>query len=281
MRRYIATEMSSPEHSSRIPTWLAIPGVLAAGSALSAAGLLAQAWYAVKRPLPTLHGADCSGSDGPIDGPTVRVAALGDSSLTGPGLESTHDVWLRQATRRLAAQTGWHIAVESVAVGGSVIDEVLADQVPALADLSATDPVDIAVLATGPNDVIRVTPVSTYERRLRAVIRALQHHASAVVVGGVADLGTLPRLPSPLKEVASWRSRTLDRVTRAIAASERTRFVDLEPANAALHARGRELFCDDQFHCNPGGHALWARLAERPLAEAIREVRPDVVAEPA
>ncbi len=255
----------------RSPALIRTPLGLAAAAALSGAGLFAQAWYAARKPLPSFEGGDISGTDSGTDSgadrPSVVVAALGDSSLTGPGLDDPEQVWLRRATRSVAEELDCRIEVRSVAVGGSRVAEGRSQQLPALDGARA----DVAVVALGANDVIHLTPLRAFRRELRALVRALQATSGAVIVGGVPDVGTIPRLPEPLGRVSTWRSRSYDRITREVATDEGARFVDVSPANARLRDEGTALFCDDQFHCNAAGHLAWAELAVPILRDAVRD----------
>lgn len=251
----------------RSPALIRTPLGLAAAAAVSGGGLFAQAWYAARKPLPSFEGGDISGADGGADRPTVAVVALGDSSLTGPGLDDPEQVWLRRATRAVAEELDCRIEVRSVAVGGSRVAEGRSQQLPALDEARS----DVAVVALGANDVIHLTPRKAFRRELRALVQALQTAAGTVIVGGVPDVGAIPRLPEPLGRISTWRSRSLDRITRHVATEEGARFVDVSPANARLHDEGTALFCDDQFHCNAAGHLAWADLAVPILRDAVRD----------
>jgi len=99
--------------------------VLAAGAL---AGLAGEALYTGFRDLPRFGGVDPSGTFGTPDLPPLRIAVLGDSSCTGPGLDDPDDIWVR----RIGAHFGrrFHTVIDSVAVGGSQASDVLRDQVP-------------------------------------------------------------------------------------------------------------------------------------------------------
>jgi hypothetical protein len=54
-------------------------------AAVAAAGAVAaQYWYVAHRPLPSFHDLDANGVFGPDTLPEVRIALLGDSTVTGP-----------------------------------------------------------------------------------------------------------------------------------------------------------------------------------------------------
>ena len=60
-----------------------------------------EAAYAVLRPAPELEEFDPSGEFGDPTSPTLRVAVLGDSSVTAPGVAGPHEIWVSLVCERL------------------------------------------------------------------------------------------------------------------------------------------------------------------------------------
>jgi lysophospholipase L1-like esterase len=175
---------------------------------------------------------------------------------------------------RLAARSvsqDLHVVVQSYAVGGSCVGDVLDHQ---LDDLLAWQP-DVAVVAVGSNDVLHRTPLHEVENGFRLLVTALSEVVPRVVVGGVGDLGAIARIPFPLSSVVTVRGRQIDRVIRrACAGRNNVRYVDVSSADGAFRAAGRHVFTPDLFHPNHYGHAIWAGVAGPVLASAIRSVPP-------
>ncbi len=131
-------------------------------AAMAAVGTVAaQFWYVAHRPLPSFLDLDPDGVFGPDSAPEVRLALLGDSTVTGPGLDSPDDLWSRQVVRRLA--TDLRIRLVSVAAGGSRVRDVLVDQVPAAQQRRP----DVAVVSVGANDATHGTRLATLRSRSR------------------------------------------------------------------------------------------------------------------
>jgi len=241
---------------------LALPAVVAAG----AATLWGEAMYAVHRGLPTVTGHDPSGVVGDPSRPEVTVLLLGDSTLTGSGLESPDDIWVRQMAERLRDR--WRLRLVSVATGGARTVEVLHDQVPRALEVDA----DLAIVSTGANDVMHVTPLKQVERDLTEIVEQLLTVVPQVILTGVGDLGNVPRVPFPLTLVARSRSRAVDAVHARVA----SRFDDAEklPVGAmnAGFTRSLDLFSADWFHPSRAGHAIWADAATPVVAEALEQV---------
>jgi lysophospholipase L1-like esterase len=226
-----------------------------------------QVLWARKRDLPSVVGADASGTEGDPSLPHVVVACAGDSTLTGPGLADPHHTWVRQAARAVAHER--HVDIRSFAVGGSKVGDVLDQQ---LHPLLATRP-DVAVVAVGSNDVLGWTPLHEVERSFRLLVTALSEQVPRVVIGGVGDLGLLARIPAPLSSVVSVRARQVDRtIRRACRRHTNVSYVDVSCTDGAFRVGGRSVFTADLFHPNEVGHAIWAGVAGPVLAHAIRSV---------
>lgn len=228
---------------------IGVPGVALA----TAGGLWAQIRHAANAPLPHFEDLDASGRYGPPTGDPVRVAVLGDSSLTGPGLRRGDQIWVA----RLADALPWHLHLESHAKGGSRVRDVLDHQLPTAL---ASRP-DAFVVSIGANDAIHGTPARTYARALSCVFDRLTEVAPVVAVG-IGDLSVIPRVPSTLRSVVARRSATFDRVHKLVSA-DRDRVVRVPVAKLSdphFRRRGTELFAEDLFHPNDRGHQLWAEL---------------------
>jgi len=224
---------------------------------LSAAAILVgQAWHAGHRPdLPSLSNQDPSAVLGDPANPSLKVALLGDSSVTAPGVEPLDDCWARRVGHRLAAT--YHVRMVSIAAGGARAADVLRYQVaPALAE----EP-DIALVCVGANDALRSVAVQDFESDLRAILSALAKTVPAVGVSGLGDLGPLPRLPTIGSAWARVRARSFD---RAIARTAHELDVPktaawgplFQPFEDPLNEGG--VYAPDLFHASGKGHALFA-----------------------
>lgn len=253
-----------PERSAGQPAH-PTPGLVGptlAGTVLaSVVVLVAQVVWVVRRKLPTLVGLDVSG---PLadhhPGDPLRMVVLGDSTLTGPGLASAADVWLRQALAEI--DLGRPVELVSLARGGSRVADVRG-QVEAATAVGA----DVAVLAVGANDAIHGTAPRRFAADLDETIAHLLDHVSVIAVANLGDLGNLARVPRPLTVVLRRRSRTIcRRIEDVVAGHERAVLLDVTTGN--LGFRDRSVFAADLFHPARAGHAIWARAA-RPGLEAM------------
>jgi lysophospholipase L1-like esterase len=245
-------------------------GFAVVASALAGAGALlaGQALYArCRRDLPTVIGSDASGTEGDPSHPKVRVAAAGDSTLTGPGLDDPADVWLRQALRDMAAARGLQFELRSFAVGGSRLRDVLHDQ---LDQLLAYRP-DVAVVVVGTNDALRCTPLADVRELTTRIVSRVAAEVPAVMLGGVGDLSNIARVQWPLSAALRRRGRAVDAVIRSVASQyDNVHYVDVSLSDDDFRRGGHALFAADLFHPNRAGHALWASVCRAALEGAIR-----------
>ena len=159
---------------------------LASRAALFFVALIgAEVAYVLLRPAPLLPEFDPSGEFGDPSQPTIRVAVLGDSSVTAPGVSHPDETWIRLAARRLAETR--HVILESQAVGGSKATDVRNGQLDAAIAFAP----DVAIISVGANDAIRGVPLRRFEADLDPTVAALRESGAAVVLSGVGGLGTI------------------------------------------------------------------------------------------
>jgi lysophospholipase L1-like esterase len=243
--------------------------VLAAFPALPVAAgayLATQVMRAARRPdLPTYPNQDPSGVFGDPALPAVRVVALGDSSVTAPGVENLDNVWIRGLARSIADR--YCVDLISLAVGGARARDVIEGQLSEAVRLEPT----VATVNVGSNDALRGVRLSAYERRLDTIVERLTATGAGVMVWGVGDLGSIPRFPSSLQRVAAVRSRAFDAAARTIA----LRY----PGAVKIHAWGSEssvrfyeepdLWAGDLFHAGDAGHRMLAEAAQGTFEAAL------------
>lgn len=241
----------------------AMGGTLALGFALAAEVMWAAHWK-----YPHFPDLDASGSVGDPAKPPLRILALGDSTTTGPGLDDPDEIWIRQLARTLTDR--YHVTIRSFAKGGARIAHVLDTQLPQAEGLRA----DIATVSVAANDALRGMSAQDMEEALARVVEQALRHAAAVVLLGVGDVGTAPRLPVPVSLAATARARATDRVHQRVASRfDRAFKIEMWERTTPQFRSDPDLFSPDRFHPNGRGHALWAAAAVATIEEAIRAIR--------
>lgn len=229
-----------------------VPRLLIRGVTAGAVILGAEAAYAVLRPYPRMAEYDPSGVFGDPGNPSLRVAVLGDSSVTAPGVDGPHEIWVSLISSRIAETH--HVTLRSVAASGSRAEDLLREQlVPALEFAP-----DLVIVSVGANDVIKGVGLKVFERHLDELVATLTDSGALVVQSGVGDIGTIPRLKPPLRNMMTRRSARFDRVHHLVAARYGAHVVEHRKDDPTIWYSDRALWAPDLFHVSAAGHQRWA-----------------------
>ena len=189
--------------------------------------------------------------------PERRVVWLGDSLAAGVGSSSP-----ATALPRLMALPGDEVHV--LALSGATVSEVLDRQVPLVVAIRP----DLMFVSVGANDVTHLTSVDDFAARYRKVIDALPSGVPVVLLG-VPDMGSPPRLSQPLRAIAGWRGRRLDQEIRKLAASvhdRRVSYVDIAGPTGPVFRHDHRRFAADGYHPSDLGYPLWADAIRHDLS---------------
>ena len=183
---------------------------------------------------------------GPADAPLAIW--LGDSTAAGVGADEASAT----VPARVAAETGDHLLV--LAVSGATIEDVLDEQLPRLDGLEP----DRIYVSVGSNDVTHLTSRDDFRDRYRELVRRLPD--VPLVLLGVPDMGSPPRLLQPLRAIAGFRGRQLDGEIREVASStDRATYVDIAGHTGPPFRRNPDrYFSADEYHPSGEGYELWA-----------------------
>lgn len=226
-----------------------------------------QVLHAAHRPdLPGLQNQDPSGTFGDPSAPRLMVLALGDSSITAPGVAPAESAWIRRIAAEAAANH--HVELVSLGVGGAKAGDVLERQVPAAL---AYDP-DIVIVSVGANDALRTTPLRRFEEDLEAIISRVLDLTPLVGMTGIGDLGVIPRLPPFAQTYARVRARSFNNAIARVAAhhglpKSETWGPMWEPFATDP---GGVIFTHDRFHASAHGHAIFAASMRPVMQELLR-----------
>ena len=238
--------------------------VIMRGVAAGMALVLLEAAYAVLRPAPRLEEFDPSGEFGDSSDPTLRVAILGDSSVTAPGVTGPAEIWANRIADRIA-RTGRYVVFRSFAVGGSMAHDLIRDQLEPALDFNP----DMVLVSVGANDAIKGVSKGRFARNLDDLIGELTATGAVVVQSGVGDLGTIPRLYPPLRNLITRRSAAFDQIHKTVAARHGAHVVEQRADGREIWLKDRGLWAADLFHVSERGHEIWADLAWATLEPRI------------
>jgi acyl-CoA thioesterase-1 len=233
------------------------------GAKLSAAVLAAELAGAYLWPAPEQEEFDASGSYGDPALPTLTLGAIGDSTTTGPGLRGPEEIWLVQFAQRLTER--FCVRIHSYASGGATAHAVERYQLPRLVELAP----DLAFVVVGANDALRGVPVRLFERRLDRIASAVAGSGSTLVLSGVGDLGSIPRLLPPSDRLMAAHGRRYDRAHDRVAERHGAIKVDMWTGVSEVFRSDPDAFSPDRFHPTAVGHAAWADATYRAVAHLV------------
>lgn len=214
-----------------------------------------------------VHGRslDHTATIGAGEGPATRLLVLGDSAARGYGMADAAHALPNQVASRLAARTGRPVEVAAQATDGHRTADVLAEQVPVVAEAHP----DVVVVGVGVNDAIGRTPDTPLAADTVALVRAVRARAPAagIVLVACPDLSGAPGFGWPLRVVVGWRCRQVARVQQSAlapvcAADDRVRVVHLPRPDASM-------FGVDGFHPGVTAHTAMAELVAPVVAELL------------
>jgi lysophospholipase L1-like esterase len=186
----------------------------------------------------------------PGRGATIRVLAVGESTVAGVGLAHGDETVAATTARALARRTNRPVAWQGHGLSGATVSEAAERLLPRI----AAEPADILIIAFGVNDAIAYRSPAAFADDLAALVTAARARVgdAAVVIAGVAPLACFPALPWPLGRILNWRSVALQEAADGLV--DRLSRLVVERFSEPF---GPQLFAVDGFHPNVQAHALW------------------------
>lgn len=229
--------------------------------------VLGQILYAAHRPdLPSYDNYATSGALGDPGLPGLTLVAIGDSSITAPGVRHIDDAWIRRVAHSLTDR--YFVHLHSLAVGGSKASDVLDDQLQAALELEP----DIAIVSVAANDAIRAVPPARFEHELDEIVGSLVEVGARVVLVGVGDLGAIPRLPRFLRWYLTRRSAQFDRISQTVATRHKTTTkAEVRGDLSDAFRRDPLMFSGDGFHASSHGHEHFAHHIYEAVDRALSD----------
>jgi lysophospholipase L1-like esterase len=267
---------SVQHYASRTDRSRAFPGrtesqvVLALGllGSLALFPLVAVQGRSIRRRVPCLPPAKppyCGSVPG--TGPSIRVLAIGESTVAGVGLTYGDETVAAATARALARLTNRPVAWRAEGLSGATVNEAMQRLLPRI----KPEPADLLIVAFSVNDITAYRSPSAFANDLVALVTAARDRVgeAAAVIAGIAPIVSFPALPWPLRTILGWRSAALqaaaERLTGRLPCLVVERIEPLAP----------DLFATDGFHPNVQAHALWgeelAALALPLLADRHRQ----------
>ncbi|MCO8127472.1 GDSL-type esterase/lipase family protein [Acidimicrobiia bacterium EGI L10123] len=197
----------------------------------------------------------------PGDAP-LHVVWLGDSTSTGVGAAAFTD---SMAWRVAEGLTDGPVVLTVLGRSGDQVHEVLDEQLPELPGVLLPGADHVVLVSIGANDVTALTRRPTFEARYLQMVDRIDgvlDDASVdgrLVLVGIPDIGTAPRLLSPLRQVAGLRGAQLDDEIAGVARRRGVHHVELADRTSRTFSSDPDrYFSADGYHPSSDGHEVWA-----------------------
>jgi lysophospholipase L1-like esterase len=183
----------------------------------------------------------------------IRLVCVGDSFTEGMCDDARPDGqylgWadrVAMALARQSANAGGSVEYANLAVRGKLLDQVVAEQLPAVPALSPT----ILTFHAGPNDVLRRgTDLDELFRRYRLAVQdACEMSETVILFTSIGRAGGSGRLA----ELLADRFARFNANVRAVAADSGAVVVDVGAVEALTD---RRMWHTDRLHLNSAGHS--------------------------
>lgn len=199
-------------------------------------------------------------------GAELNYAVLGDSTAVGQG--GDYESGIAVSTAQYLAKNR-KVIMQNYAISGARVNDVLSKQIPAI----KTSP-DITLIAVGANDVTHLTSVEEFEGDLKSSIDRLYkiNPKMHIILTGSPQMGSVPRLPQPLRYFAKIRTSQINDAVERLAKSQNVTFAHIAKNTGPVFSENPELFARDNFHPNNKGYSIWLPTLYEALERAIRVI---------
>ena len=197
----------------------------------------------------------------PGEGP-LHVVWLGDSTSTGVGAAAFTD---SMAWRVAEGLSDGPVALTVLGRSGDQVHEVLDEQLPELPGVLLPGVDHVVLVSIGANDVTALTRRPTFEERYLELVDRIEATIDAagadarVVLVGIPDIGTAPRLLPPLRQLAGLRGAQLDDEIAGVSSRLGVHHVELDDRTSRSFSSDPDrYFSADEYHPSSDGHEVLA-----------------------
>lgn len=221
-------------------------------SAVLAPIFMMQGAYVRKRTpkLPCAAGANVGLTSG--DGAPLRLLFVGESTVTGVGAPTYEEALVGRTADCLAQLTQRRIHWQAWGKRGITADKATAYLLPQI----PPEPVDLAVVAIGVNDVLHFHRPARFQRDLVRLIHGLRQRigVSQLLLTAIPNVGRFPSLPQPLRTGLGLRAHAFNVTARRL-----SRHLPSVTHVTTHFQGGVELLGADGFHPSPLAYQQWGR----------------------
>jgi lysophospholipase L1-like esterase len=152
----------------------------------------------------------------------------------------------------------------------------LADVREAQAETAVALRPDVVFVSAGANDVTAARRTRSVRDDVAAVVRTLRGASSdpLIVITGVPDMGSVPRVAQPLRWLVGRRAEQVDAAVRAEAARLDVALVPIAQRTGPAFRRDPSIFAAERFHPDARGYSVWRAAIAPTLSRVLDASRP-------
>lgn len=185
---------------------------------------------------------------------TLKVAVIGDSTAAGQGTDSVLQSFSYQYLQKINT-SDLQIEYTNLAVSGSRIDQVLANQIPQI-DTSS----QLIFVAIGANDVTASFSETEFAAKLELLAQKLKSIPAKVVWLSIPDFVTVPILLPPLNYFLSDKAKNFNAKIQEVTSQNGFIYVDVfDSTRDEFRNHPDQTFSKDKYHPSKYGYSLWAQ----------------------
>ena len=198
------------------------------------------------------------------NGTGLTYVVLGDSTAVSQGGDYEQG-YAVQTAQYLARE--YAVSWANVAVPGARAADVAGKQ----ATQAAAFKPDVALVAVGANDITHLTSIGDVRRSVEQIITKLReaNPSVRVILTGSPDMGSPPRIPPLLRQLAGGRTKTLNAELYKLADGHHVFFAPIAERTGPAFRKDRGLFAADNFHPTADGYKLWTPVITPYLDKAL------------
>lgn len=181
-------------------------------------------------------------------GPDLRLLLAGDSSAAGVGADTFEEGLCGQLISQLSTDytVDWQQIAKSGATTASTFSAI---------KRKASGQYDLAIIATGVNDITRFVPLEEWLDQQRQLIDYLttEHEAKQIILCGIPDVGMFPLLPRPLQDILGHQANAYDQARMGLTEA----YDNVGYLSTRFEGEGLAMAVDG-FHPGPTVYQAWA-----------------------
>ena len=199
--------------------------------------------------------------------PALTYLVLGDSTAAGVGAD--YDKGIAVSTAKYLSQNN-NLTMYNFAVSGARVNDVLIDQIQYLKKQNFKP--DIILISIGGNDVTHLTSLESITDDMQKIINdliAINCNAKIILTGS-PNVGTSRRFAQPLRWLVEWRSSVVNDTFIKIIKQNNITLAPIFKDTTEPFKNNPNLFYEDKFHPNAEGYAVWTKILNQGIDDAVK-----------